>query len=96
MQGFLAAQGLHGLQGFLAAQGLHGAQAANRIGLQGLHGLAAAAGMAIAAEATVATAAAVSTFFIMIVVSRNQVRVFTSDYCAEMARYCAGPIPTRC
>ncbi|MCZ6533416.1 MAG: hypothetical protein O7A08_10695, partial [SAR324 cluster bacterium] len=26
LQGFLAAQGLHGLQGFLAAQGLHGLQ----------------------------------------------------------------------
>jgi len=42
LQGFFAAQGLHGLQGFLAAQGLQGLQpffAAH--GLQGLHFFAA-------------------------------------------------------
>jgi hypothetical protein len=46
LQGFLAAQGLHGLQGFLAAQGLHGLQgflAAQ--GLQGLQAFLAAQGL---------------------------------------------------
>jgi hypothetical protein len=41
LQGFFAAQGLHGLQGFLAAQGLQGFFAAH--GLQGLQACFAAA-----------------------------------------------------
>jgi hypothetical protein len=49
LQGFFAAQGLHGLQGFLAAQGLHGLQGFKRTfaaqGLQGLHGFLAAQGL---------------------------------------------------
>ncbi len=48
MQGFLAAQGLHGLHGFFAAHGLHGLQAFAAQGLQapqalGAQGLHAAA-----------------------------------------------------
>lgn len=43
LQGFLVAQGLHGLQGFFAAQGLHGFLAAH--GLQGLQGFFAAQGL---------------------------------------------------
>ncbi len=46
MQGFFAAQGLHGLHGFAAAQGLQGFFAAQGLqGLQGLHGFAAAQGL---------------------------------------------------
>ena len=50
MQGFFAAQGLHGLHGFAAAQGLQGffltAQGWQGLqGLQGLHGFAAAQGL---------------------------------------------------
>ena len=50
MQGFFAAQGLHGLQGFAAAQGLQGLHGFKRIvvaeqGLQGWHGFAAGRGV---------------------------------------------------
>jgi hypothetical protein len=50
LQGFFAAQGLHGLHGFAAAQGLQGLQGFKRTfltaqGLQGLHGFAAAQGL---------------------------------------------------
>ncbi len=44
MQGFFAAQGLHGLHGFAAAQGLQGFFLTAQ-GLQGLHGFAAAQGL---------------------------------------------------
>lgn len=55
LQGFLPAQGLHGLQGlqgFAAAQGLHGLQALAAQGLQGLQA-------AICTEVSAAFAAAV-------------------------------------
>jgi hypothetical protein len=47
LQGFFAAQGLHGLQGFAAAQGLQGLQGffLTAQGLQGLQGFAAAQGL---------------------------------------------------
>jgi len=47
LQGFFAAQGLHGLHGFAAAQGLQGffLTAQGLQGLQGLHGFAAAQGL---------------------------------------------------
>jgi hypothetical protein len=46
LQGFFAAQGLHGLQGFLAAQGLHGFKMSFAAqGLQGLQGFLAAQGL---------------------------------------------------
>ena len=38
MQGFFAAQGLHGLHGFVAAQGLHGLHRTS-VAAQGLQGL---------------------------------------------------------
>jgi hypothetical protein len=44
LQGFFAAQGLHGLHGFAAAQGLQGFFLTAQ-GLQGLHGFAAAQGL---------------------------------------------------
>ena len=44
MQAFFAAHGLQGLQGFLAAQGLHGL---HFLAAHGLHGLQAAANISV-------------------------------------------------
>lgn len=77
MQGFVAAQGLHGLQGlhgFAAAQGLHGLQGLQGFlaaqGLQaasctGESALAMAVGSATAPAARVATLRAAKVFLIM-------------------------------
>ncbi len=71
MQGFFAAQGLHGLHGFFAAHGLHGLQA---LGAQGLHvaiwievsaALDTAVGKAMAPVARVATLSAITVFLII-------------------------------